>query len=293
MTRGAAASAHLGVGDFEVARTLAAEAVRIAERDCPPFVKLYARWISVQYLAYQGDLNAAEEANNELREFARQIGAPDADLWHQACSGSIANLRATGRGGMADLIGNFADREPTSALWRSTHASALAEAGRIDEAVRVVHENHLDDPASIPRDMFSFLTWSQLAIVSMHTADAHLGAALEQLIRPYQALWSQYMLFVRGPMCWFLAASLAAQRRWDEAIDLFDLTDRLLVERSLEPCRLILARDLARALVASGTPSHHRRAAELITDGVRRANEQGLDRLASQFEGLLGAIPLT
>ena len=287
MTRGAAASAHLGVGDFEGAQNLAAEALSIAERDCPPFVKLYARWISVQYLAYQGDLNAAEQANNELREFARKIGSSDADLWHQACGGSIANLRATGRGGMADLIGNFADRQPRSALWRSAHASALAESGRADEAVRVVHENHLDDPASIPGDMFSFLTWSQLAIVSMHTADARLGAALEQLIRPYQALWSQYMLFVRGPMCWFLAASLAAQRRWDEAIDLFDLTDSLLAERRLEPCRLILMRDLARALVASGTPSHRRRAAEVITEGVRRSTEQGLDRLAAQFHGIL------
>ena len=293
MTRGAAASAHLGVGDFEVARSLAVEALTIAERDCPPFVKLYARWISVQYLAYQGDLNAAEEANNELREFAGQIGAPDAALWHQACAGSIANLRGTGRGGMADLIGNFADRQPGSALWRSAHAAALAEAGRIDEAVRVVYENHLDDTPSIPRDMFSFLTWSQLAIVSMHTGDGQLGAALEHLIRPYQVLWSQYMIFVRGPMCWFLAASLAAQRRWDEAIDLFDVTDRLLAERRLEPCRLILMRDLAHALVASGVPRHHRRAAEVIVEGVRRAKEQGLDRLVAQFEGILAAIAPT
>jgi DNA-binding SARP family transcriptional activator/tetratricopeptide (TPR) repeat protein len=291
MTRGAAASAHLGVGDFDSARSLATEALRIAERDCPPFVKLYARWISVQYLAYQGDLNAADQANDDLREFARQIGSSDANLWHQACAGSIANLRATGRGGMADLIGNFADRQPRSALWRSAHASALAEAGRTDEAVRIVHQNHLDDPASVPEDMFSFLTWSQLAIVAMHAADARLGAALEQLIRPYQALWSQYMLFVRGPMCWFLAASLAAQGRWDEAIDFFDLTDGLLAERHLEPCRLILMRDLARALATSGTPPHRRRATDVVTEGVRRSTEQGLDRLAAQFHGVLAAIP--
>ncbi len=290
MTRTAAASGHLGVGDLEGARSLAAEALTIAQHDCPPFVSLYTRLISVQYLAYQGDLEGAEEANNALRELATQIGLSDAHLWHYACAATIANLRGT-RGDVADLVRSFVDWQPASAVWRSAHASALAQAGRTDEAARAVRDYRLDDPASVPLDAFSFLTWSFLAIVSMHTSDARLGAVLEQLIRPYQTLWCQLMVFVRGPMCWFLAASVAAQRRWDEAIELFDHTDRLLAERHLDPYRLILMRDLGHVLVASGTPANCQRAADIIPEGVQRATERGLDRLTNQFRGLLAAIP--
>ncbi len=292
LARTMAMSPWMVVGDFDRARRLTSEAVEISQHDCPPFVTLVARWVPLQFLAYDGDLDGFEAANNEMFAATQQVAFPDGQQWWGANAACAAVLRAE-EGDLADLVGGLVDEYPGSMGWTVAHAQFLALAGRTEEARRVLSDSGLRRPAALPRDHLTLNTWGNLGRCALHLEDPELGAAAEEVLRPYQHQWPHFVLLTLGPVLSPLASSVAAQGRWDEAIELFDAADAVMAERGLTLFRLLAWRYQARGLAASSSPAHIERCRQVAERALRQATERGLDRLAGEFEGILAGLPPT
>jgi tetratricopeptide (TPR) repeat protein len=241
--------------------------------------------------AVSGPIAEAISANNELLGFYQQISLPDGEQWWAATAMGIAFLQGT-IADTADPSGAFAERYPNAKAWRGTHAWALAEAGRLDEARAVIDRHGLDHPERFPTDEFITASWAYVAFLALLVDAPDLGAATEHLLRPYEHLWINLQIFTVGPVAWLLAIAVAAQGRYAEAEELFDRSDRLLAERGLDLHRNLHLLYHAVALSRSATADHRLRARELARLGVAATARPELDRLRQRFEQLLASLPV-
>jgi hypothetical protein len=274
------------VGEHARARQTMAVALEIARTDCPPLLLALCESNWVQYLAYEGRLEEAAKLNDEAFAFAQQIGVADADQWWAAVTMSLAFLQGS-FGDLADAAGDFADRYPSGLAWRGTHAWALAEAGRFDEAREVVARYDLVRVDRYPIDDFAIAGWSYPAVLALLLDDAALGAAAEAALRPYEHLWMNLQVYNVGPVTQPIAAAIGAQGRYDEAEVLFARSDDLLAERGIDLQRNLLRYYRALSFSRSPSAAHQERARELIDEGIAAAEAAGLDRLRDKFEALL------
>ncbi|HVS68033.1 MAG TPA: AAA family ATPase [Mycobacteriales bacterium] len=283
----------LGIGEIERAEHTLSEALRIAETDCPPMVFALCRVNTVQYLLYADRLQEATDLNNQILAFTQQIGIADGDQWWGAVVMAIEFLKGA-FGDVADAVGDFAARFPNAKTWQGTHAWTLAEAGRLDEAREVVARHRLDRPDLFPVDDFILAGWTYPALLALMVEDASLGAAAEAVLRPHEHLWITIDVFCIGPVSWPLATALGAQRRFDEADEMFQRAESLLAERGLHPGRRVVTLYRAISLSRSNDPEHRRRTAELIAQGLEESAAAGLDPLRKRFGSLalrLGEVP--
>jgi class 3 adenylate cyclase/tetratricopeptide (TPR) repeat protein len=279
------------LGDLARAERFVNEAVEIARTDCPPFLDALCRANSVQYLLYHGQIAEATSTNNELLAFYQQISLADGEQWWAATALGIALLQGA-IADTADPAGQFADRYPTAMAWRGTHAWALAEAGRLDEAREVIDRYGLDHPERFPIDEFILSAWAYIAMLALLLDDPALGAAAENLFRPYRNLWINLQIFTNGPVVWMLAFAVAAQRRYDEAEELFERSDEMFAEQGLGLHRNLQLFYRSLALSRSDLTAHRRRARELARRGVAATALPELDRLRHRFELLLESLPV-
>jgi predicted ATPase len=275
----------LGIGDIERAERALTDAIRIAETNCPPMVYALCRVNSVQYLLYADRMQEATDLNNEILAFTQQLGIADAEQWWGAVVMAIEFLKGA-FGAVADAVGEFAARFPTAKTWQGTHAWTLAEAGRLDEAREVVARHQLDRPDLYPVDDFILAGWTYPALVGLMLDDASLGAAAEAVLRPHEDLWITIDVFCLGPVSWPLAAALGAQRRFEEADEMFARAESLLGERGLHPGRRVVKLYRAVSLSRSTDPEHRRRTARLIAEGIEESTAAGFEPLREKFEAL-------
>jgi hypothetical protein len=240
----------------------------------------------VQYLLYADRMQEATDLNNEILAFTQQLGVADADQWWGAVVMAIEFLKGA-FGDAADAVGEFAARFPSAKTWQGTHAWTLAEAGRLDEAREVVARHRLDRPDLFPVDDFLLAGWTYPALLALMLDDASLGVAAEAVLRPYEDLWITIDVFCLGPVSWPLATALGAQRRFDEADEMFARAESLLGERGLHPGRRVVRLYRAISLSRSSDPEHRRRTAELVAEGIAESAAAGLEPLRQRFESLL------
>jgi tetratricopeptide (TPR) repeat protein len=278
------------VGDLTRSERCITEGVEIARSDCPPFILALCQANAVQYLLYRGGLAEASSANDELLGTYQQIGIIDGEQWWAATAMSVAFVQGT-FGDAADPAGEFADRYPTASAWRCTHALALADAGRLDEAREVIERHALNHPERFPVDEFLTSAWGYVGLLALLLDDAALGAAAESMLRSCEHLWICVQIFNLGPVTWTLAAAVAGQGRYDEAEVLFSRADAALAERGLALHRNVVALYRATGLSRSDSPAHRQRARELARAGAEYSRQAGLDRLQQRFDNVLGSIP--
>jgi hypothetical protein len=247
---------------------------------------MFVRFAAVQMVAYDGDLDGAELGYLRVAEFGRDIGSADVEQWGAVGVYNVDALRGR-RPELADLVTTQADLTPGSQGWRIGAVRALALAGRADEASRMLREHHLDRPASFPSNQFTLCCWAQLGIVAAWLDDAALGAQVEAVLRPFRDVWSHHLVFLDGPVTWFLGAALAAQGRVSEAVELFEQADQTLADAGLDPFRAVVALDLVRALALSDDPAHRARAREVGARESAAATARGLDQHAARFDMVL------
>ena len=284
------ASGYLGVGEIHHAETLITQALRISERDCPPFVQVAARANFVQFLTYRGRMEEATLLNDEAQALGRQVGMVDIDQWWVANVASLEGVRGR-MGDLADLAGTYADQYRPSATWRCAHARTLAEAGRLEEAREVLARFHLHRPEEIPIDPFVLTCCLHLGVIATVLHDSALGAAIERVLKPYREMWVHHVIYAVGPVSWAIALSLVAQERWDEAIEFFDDAGAQLESRGMTTNLLLMRRDLARALALSPSLAHRRRSREVASLGLDEARcAAGFERLGEQFAEILSSL---
>jgi hypothetical protein len=117
-----------------------------------------------------------------------------------------------------------------------------------------------------------------------------MGAAIERELRPYEDLWMSIEVYCFGPVTWPLAAAVSAQRRFEEADELFARTDRLLEERGLRLARNMMRRDWVLTLSRSDSPAHLAQARTLAELGAATAAQDGHDRLTQTFQELRASL---
>ncbi|HWC33937.1 MAG TPA: AAA family ATPase [Mycobacteriales bacterium] len=281
--------AYAALGDLTRARRAVAEALEIAQADCPPLVLALCRANWVQYMVYDGRLQDAIRFNDETLAFGQQIGIADAEQWWGAIAMSISYLQGT-FGDLADAAGEFADRYPSAVAWRGTQAWTLAEAGRLAEARQVISDYGIARPDLYPVDDFAIAARCYPAIVGMLLDDPALGAAAEAALRPYEQMWIDLEVFCFGPVAWALADAVAAQGRYDEADELFARADAMLTASGLHLQANLLTRDRAMSLSRSDRPEHLRQARALAERGAAAAASEGFDRLKQSFDQLLESM---
>jgi class 3 adenylate cyclase len=276
-------------GDIARGKQTIEMAVEMSQRDCPPLIHALAWANQVQYLIYDGDLDAAAASADQMLTFSLQIGVADAEQWWGAIAMAIAYLRGT-YGDLADAAGEFAGRYDTAVSWHGSHAWTLIEAGRPDEAREIVERYALDRPERFPVDDFAISTLGYVAFVAMLLERSAMGAAIETELRPYEDLWMSIEVYCFGPVTWPLAAAVSAQRRFEEADELFARTDRLLEERGLRLARNMMRRDWVLTLSRSDSPAHLAQARTLAELGAATAAQDGHDRLTQTFQELRASL---
>ncbi|HVT64273.1 MAG TPA: AAA family ATPase [Mycobacteriales bacterium] len=276
-------------GDLVQARRLIAEALEIAQADCPPLILALARGNWVQYVLCDGRIAEAAAYNDESLVFAQQIGVADADQWWGAIAVALAYLQGN-FGALADAVGDFADRYPGAVAWRGTHAWTLAEAGRVDEAREVVERHGVAEVDRYPVDDFALPAWSYPAFIAMELQDPGLAAAAEAVLTPHAQLWVTLQVYCFGPVTWPLAVAVATQGRYDEAVELFERSDVLLTDRGFELQRNAMRFDWAKCLSRSDAPGHRQQARDLALAGSAQAERDGLDAAKQRFDVLLESL---
>ncbi|HVT21790.1 MAG TPA: hypothetical protein VHE57_10415, partial [Mycobacteriales bacterium] len=277
------------MGDIVRARRLTAEALAIAESNCPPLIYALCRSNWVQYMLYEGRVREGAAYNDEALAYAQQIGVADAEQWWGAVAMAIAFLEGQ-FGDMADAAGAFADQYPEAPAWRGTHAWCLAEAGRMDEARQTIERYGVDRLQDYRIDEFSIAGWSYSTMLALLLDDPDIGAAAEAMLRPYEHLWINLQVYCFGPVTWALAVAVAAQRRYDEAEELFDRTDALFAGQGMEMVRNYVRYDRALSLSRSGDPDHRRRARELARQCAEQAVADGMPGAQRHFDALADSI---
>lgn len=220
-------SALVTAGRVAESHTVTAEMVAIAATDVGPLIRWGADANAIRVPILNGQLDEADQLNNELLTRGQQFGQEDAAAWWAATAGGTAWLRGNA-GAMADAIGMFAEQYPRNKVWRCAHAWMLADAGRFDEARAVIAEHDLD-PVQVLIEPWPFLGSSELALAMFRLDDAALASRMLEALEPYRECWSHYFLVVMGPITWPTGLARAVLGELDAAVrDLEDAIGKVL-----------------------------------------------------------------
>lgn len=283
MSRVHAAATAINVGDIAGARQLAETAARLAAAEASPTIVWITRTATVQFLAYDGDLAAARQANDDCLALGQQAGEPDAAVWWGAIAASIATLDGTSPQ-LADAYGAFADQYPDTVAWRTAQVVVLALSGRHEEARQLLVDHGLTDPARVPHDWITLLTWTVLAQAAYELDAIEVAQRLLPLATPHRDLWGTNGLFSLFPVELAVGLAAAAAGRWDDAVDATRRAHHLLHERGMRSHQPFASLYLARVLAGRGHPDDLHQARTVATDGLRAAAALGMDAIATELQ---------
>ncbi len=187
---------------------------------------------------------------------------------------------------------------PIIATWRAALALVDVESGDLTEAGRRLRDLLSDDLSGVRKDVNTLITLAVLAEVARAVGDADAGAALERRLLPYRDRFVAIGLSAAGygACSRYLAMSIEAQGRWDEALGLY----RQAIESdSRLGSGAHTARgqvDAARVLIERGAQGDREAATDLLDIVDEACEGLGLVRLAEDAhaarQSLQGAIPL-
>lgn len=280
-----ASGALVTVGEIEQSTAMGRDLVAIAELEGSPLLRWVAMATEARVELLEHGLDAADIVNQRLLERSVELGQGDGEQWWGATAAGLLWLRGTVEH-MADAAGEFAAQYPMAPVWRCAQAWLLTEAGRHDEARRLVHDYALD-PLELVTGVFPFTTMFQLGITAFHLDDEGLGARLLEVVSPHRGLWAHYFMMPLGPVEWTLGLASAAVGDLDQAVtDLSGAREELVRHRvvtHVPTVRLHLAKILARR-AGAGDDDELRAQVAL---GSAEAVAIGAPTLATQLEALI------
>lgn len=270
--------------DAEEAEAGLALAGRVAEELGRPTLRWQVRVRETTREVIRGHLGMAGQLLGEAHELGLRAGQPDAETI------LVAQLyflrREQGRlGELADVVGRTATRHPIAG-WRAAVAGVYWEAGRFDEARRVLEEYMAGEYDDLPFDQGWLLLSTLLAEVSAGLGHAESAAILSGRLRPYAG-----QVAIRPP-----GGTGSVDRHLGQLATIlgeFDDADRHFQQASAIYTGLHAPGWLARTqlgsadmLVRRGRRGDRRRAVELLREAGATARRLGLRGLERQVQAL-------
>ena len=273
-------SALLTLGDIAgvehaMQRSLASAA------DSAPSLRWMALASATRVMALHGRVEDVQQRNDEALAIGEAAGEVDAPMWWTANALAVVRLR----GEVADVVDTaaaLAEEYPGNPSWRTTHAWALAEAGRLDEARDIVARYQLD-PAI--RDPLPFNGAAVLAMIARLCGDTDLARHTLEVLAPHREVWSHYHLGSLGPVSHSMGLCEATLGNDDEAIALIEAGIAAVTAQGCEPeprHRL----EVAALLYSRNHPGDRARADALIAEVRAFATRIDAPRLLTQADAI-------
>lgn len=170
---------QLSEADREIT-TFEADARRINDR---LGVWTAMRWRSNRAFAI-GDLEAAELMAGEALGLAVEVLSEDISMsFYITMMGPIHYLQGTLSDDL-DVVMSIAAGSPEVPAWQVGIATAMSEAGDLEEARRRLRWLAADDFAALPRDLNFFGAMIMLSLISLNVGDAEVAAAVRAHLEP-------------------------------------------------------------------------------------------------------------
>lgn len=267
----------LEAGDADAADAAHAALERLVDRVRLPQYRWYLELYGATRSLLDGDLDAAEARSLAALELGSSMGDPNIEL----AFGGQSYQQWVERGWLPELLPiaqEQSERFPTMTAWRAGLAQALAAAGRLGEAARLMVDT-LAQVRVAPAEPLRPLTLSILADVAARVGDRAAAAELYELMVPFDGRLATVaqVAGVAGAMAHHLGVAAAAAGRWDVALAHFDAG-------AAQHRRLRAPTWEARSLVAAAEV--HLEAADAGEDRADRAASEVLDRAEATIVGL-------
>ncbi len=221
LARAARAFGLLAMGQFREAERCLRDGLAIATDIGTPFDVWLISAGLVQFIVYDGDMEAAAAENQRVFEFGQAIGQQDAANWWGGVWTAMEFFRSESDAPVA-LGMSLAEQFPGSAQeWYASSAFVLAELGRTDEARDLIVQGGLGDPASaIEPSPVVGAAYGNLVGVAFRLGDVGLARRMIDVLRAIPGESLQYLLFVNGAVDGCLGLALSVVGEHDEAVTL-------------------------------------------------------------------------
>jgi hypothetical protein len=204
------------LADFQLARHHVDQLPELAARSGQPIVRWFQQCVTGTIACIDGRLDDAEVIAGAALDLGLATGQADAFMYYGS---ELMSVRwAQGRyGEIVDLVTDAVEQNPGIPTFIAAHATALAEAGRLDEAARLL-DTALLDGFALPDDniwLTGMCNWANAATLCAHREAA---GALVAILRP----WADHVAFT-GVSCtasiahWLGALSIVGERYDDAA----------------------------------------------------------------------------
>lgn len=170
---------QLGEADREIT-AFEADALRINDRIG---VWTAMRWRSNRAFM-SGDLDAAEAVAGEALGLAVEILSENISMsFYVTMMGPIHYVQGS-LGDDLDVVMTIAAESPEVPAWQVGIATAMSEAGDLEDAHRRLRRLAADDFAVLPRDLNFFGAMIMLSLTSLNVGDAEVAAAVRAHLEP-------------------------------------------------------------------------------------------------------------
>jgi hypothetical protein len=258
----------LTVGDIAGLRRVTDEVVAISE-DGSPTIQWDAKCFSIRLLLLDGSLDEAHQLSDECLALGQSIGEPDAAMWWAALAGAERTSRGL-PGATAEEAGAFADQYLGTPTWRLGQAHAMAFAGDLEGARRVIDEHGLE-PERLMAEPFPLLGPANFAELAYLLGDRGLAARCALLLESHRGKWVHYFLATQGPVEFALGRCALVAGNLDEAAALLAAAcDALSAAGAFGLLPQVLLA-LAEVFIARAGDGDRERALELIDQGRAQA----------------------
>lgn len=218
------ATSAVRAGDIDEAdRCLAIAGHLVRQLDLPPLHWEYTFHMS-RRAQVEGDLPKAEALATEAFTIGAGCGQPDAETFFGVQIAAVSWMRGT-MGDLAPLIEMMIEASPGLPTLRASLAMAFAQAGRLDEAARLLEEFAATD-YFLPQDAAWLNGMTEYGYAAVMCGDPLIAQSLYDVLSPWASQFSSAGgLTAEGPVHLYLGGLATVLARFDEAERHLRLTD--------------------------------------------------------------------
>ncbi len=203
-------------GDVEEMRRCIEIKTAVAEQLDQPTLRWVATYGRAWRAQIEGDNDLAEQLATDALQIGTESGQPDASTFFGVQFGYVSYQRGT-LGELVPMLEQMMAEAPDIAdVSRGSLALAHAEAGRLDDARRVLEEFAATD-FDLPVDGNWSLGMISYALAASAVGDPRYAAPVFDRLEPWADQWATGGLSTSGPLTIFLGGLATVLGRYDDA----------------------------------------------------------------------------
>jgi hypothetical protein len=285
VARVAVSGGCLATGDLDGCRR-SDEEMRAAAAEGSPALMWLADSHNLKWTVTSQPSAVALADADAVRARGEAAGEPDHLNWWAAVVGHVITLRDGSSAAIADVADTYAAQYPGAPTWRITHALALADAGRRDEAEAVLDQYGVD-PRALADEPFPYLGtagWAQLAYT---LGRRDMAETAVELLTPHVGRWAHYFLSTYGPVDGYLGVCESVLGHHERAVSLLSSAVEGLAEAGMVAVRDWTACWLAEVLVGAGDVASAR---SVLEEVIASTTVTGAEGLCGRAQALLDSL---